>query len=108
VNGWTGKLTNIDANGEGKGVLEIEIAKGVHIRTWNNAFSDIGDDTLIEPSSPVFASALALKKGQVLHFSGSFLDTTDDGECVRENSMTLNGKLQTPGFIFRFSEVGAG
>jgi hypothetical protein len=107
IAGWTGKLTTVDANGEGKGVLKVEIAEGVHIGTWNNAFSDIGDDTLIEPSSPLFANALTLKEGQLIHFSGSFLDTSDDGECVREGSMTLRGKLQTPTFIFRFSDVGA-
>jgi hypothetical protein len=44
-----------------------------------------------------------MKPGQIATFSGSFVP---DGEnCIRESSMTLNGKLTDPEFIFRFSAI---
>ena len=106
VTGWTGKVTTIDANSDGKGVLGIEIAPNVLVKTWNNAFSDMMDKTLIDPSSEVFQAASALKKGQVVSFSGRFLPGTE-GDCLREGSMTLGGKVTNPEFIFQFDGVGA-
>jgi hypothetical protein len=108
VEGWTGVVTTIDANSEGLGILAIEIADDVNVKTWNNALSDFMDDTLIDPSSPVFASALALKRGDVIRFSGTFVEDSSEGECIREASLSLNGKLTKPSFIFRFSEVSPG
>jgi len=103
VSGWTGKLTTVDANNDGKGILTIEIAKDVKVSTWNNALSDIGDKTLIDQNTPLFQSALGVKKGQVVTFGGSFIDAPD--ECIREQSFTLTGKLQTPTYVFRFASI---
>ncbi len=103
VSNWTGKLTTVDANGEGKGVLTVEIAEGIEVKTWNNAFSDVMDATLIDPSSPVFTSALALKEGQTVKFSGTLL--AQERECLKETSLTLNGKLTSPSFLIRLSAI---
>jgi hypothetical protein len=105
VAGWTGVVETLDANGEGKGVVAIDIAEDVQVKTWNNAFSDIMDETLIDPSSPLFDQALSLSEGQVVKFSGTFLP--DDENCIREASITLGGTLQTPAFIFRFTSIEA-
>lgn len=105
VAGWTGKVTGIDANGEGKGIVSVDVAEDVEIGTWNNFLSDAGDETLIEASSPVFQSVLTLTEGQVVRFSGTFAEGSGDG-CIREASLTLSGGLETPGFKFRFSEIG--
>ncbi|MGW6132382.1 hypothetical protein ACWFNE_20345 [Cellulomonas sp. NPDC055163] len=101
---WTGKVTGIDANGEGKGIIYLDVAKDVEVGTWNNFLSDAGDETLIEASSPVFQSVLTLTEGQIVRFSGTFADGSSDG-CIREASLTLTGGLETPGFKFRFSEI---
>lgn len=103
VSGWTGKVTNLDANGDGKGVVEVEIADDVFVKTWNNAFSDMNSNTLIEPTDPLFDQVLSLSKGQVVQFSGSFF--ADDVNCVQESSLTLSGNLRDPEFIFQFTEV---
>jgi len=99
---WTGVIRTIDANGEGKGVITIEVAENVQIKTWNTAFSDIMDETLVDPASPVFAAALKKAEGDVVTFSGEFISGEDAG-CVRESSLTLSGAVQDPQFIFRFS-----
>jgi hypothetical protein len=101
VQDWIGTIKTIDSNSDGKGVLEILIAPDVLVKTWNNAFSDIGSNTLIEPGSPVFQSASAMKSGQRVVFSGTFLHGSE-GDCLREGSLRLDGKLQSPAFIFQF------
>ncbi|WP_156527666.1 hypothetical protein [Bradyrhizobium stylosanthis] len=105
VQNWIGKVATLSSNGDGKGVLSIMIGNNVHVKTWNNFLSDTGAGTLIEPSSPLFRRASSLSVGQVVAFSGSFIpDRTD---CVRESSMTLDGSIREPEFIFRFSDVTA-
>jgi hypothetical protein len=107
VTGWTGKVVEVGANGEGKGILTVEVAPEVEIGTWNNFLSDALDETLIEPSSPVFTSAATLTEGQIVRFSGEFIGGSDP-DCLRESSLTLRGGVEDPSFIFRFSEVSPG
>ena len=105
---WVGDVYSISSNSDGKGVLAITVAPGVYIQTWNNAFSDIADSTLIEPNSPTFTKASQLKEGQQVKFSGTFFrDAEDTVGCLKEGSLTLDGKLSEPEFIFRFSDVAA-
>ena len=104
VQDWIGTVQKIDSNSDGKGVLEILIAPDVVVKTWNNAVSDISSNTLIEPGSPVFESASAMKHGQLAVFSGTFFQG-QEGDCIGEGSLSLGGKLQSPEFIFRFSKI---
>lgn len=103
VKDWVGQISSLSSNSEGKGVLSIQIAKGVEVKTWNNALSDIGDKTLIDARSPVFDKVLTLKENQRVIFSGSFIKNPTD--CVRESSMTLSGSIEEPEFIFKFSDL---
>ena len=105
VKDWTGKITNITSNSDGKGVIEVEIAKKITVKTWNNALSDIGDHTLIEPGTKFFDFVASLKKGTKIQFSGNFFRGSS-GDCVKESSMSLRGKLEDPEFIFSFVEIG--
>ena len=103
VANWTGWVDTVDSNSDGKGVLAIKVAKDIHLETWNNALSDIMDETLLEPGSPIFNAASALKKRQEVKFSGEFI--TDETHCLGEQSLSLDGKISDPEFTFRFSEV---
>ena len=103
VDDWIGKVASLSTNGDGKGVLAIEIGNKIFVKTWNNAVSDIGNRTLLDPDSPIYKQALSLTRGQRVQFSGDlFADSTD---CVREGSLTLQGSLTQPEFIFRFSDL---
>lgn len=104
VRDWVGKVETVSANSDGKGVLAVEIAKDVTVKTWNNALSDIMHETLIPPGTKLFADASALKRGQMVKFSGTFF-AGSEGDCVSESSLSLTGKLKDPEFIFRFSAV---
>lgn len=105
VSDWVGTVETIDSNSDGKGVLAVRVAPDITIETWNNALSDIDSDTLIEPGSPVFQAASAMKQGALVRFSGTFLPGDDGGDCLREDSLTLEGKVESPDFIFRFSSI---
>ena len=105
VKDWTGKITKITSNSDGKGVIEVEIAKNITVKTWNNALSDMGDRTLIEPGTEFFDFVASLKKGTTIQFSGNFFRGSS-GDCLKESSMSLRGKLEDPEFIFNFSGIG--
>ena len=105
VSHWVGRVTKLSTNGDGKGVLAIQIDSEISIKTWNNAVSDVADSTLIDPGSPLFAKASALAEGQLVFFSGSF--RTNSTDCVKESSLTMRGSLMEPEFIFRFSDIAS-
>jgi hypothetical protein len=60
---WPGKVEKLSSNSDGLGVLSIQIAEDISIKTWNNALSDTQDQTLINPSSAIFQQAVLLKEG---------------------------------------------
>jgi hypothetical protein len=105
VAGWVGRVSTLSSNADGKGVLAVEIAPDVSIKTWNNSLSDIWDQTLIETSSPLFAIASQLRKGQIVRVGGTFFQNASD--CVREASMSLADSIDEPEFIFRFGSITA-
>lgn len=103
IKNWTGVVKKLDANGDGWGILEVEIANSITLQTNNNSFTDRNENTLINPASDLFQKASSLSVGQPVVFSGSFISKY--GQCALERSMTLNGGLSGPEFIFKFSDI---
>ncbi|OTQ62040.1 hypothetical protein [Gilliamella apis] len=103
VKDWVGTIKKIDSNSDGYGVLEIEIARKIYVKTWNNALSDSFHKTLLKPDTPLFDKIANMKKGQKVKFSGNFFK--DNETCIYESSLSLDGKLTEPEYIFRFSDV---
>jgi len=93
--------------GGGTGTLEITVAPDITIKTFNNSFSDSydGANTLIKPGSPIFNTAAAMKEGDQVSFSGIFLPNKESSYCLQEISMTLQGGLESPDFVFRFTDL---
>ncbi len=106
VHAWTGSVAKLSSNSDGKGVLAITIAPDVTIETTNNSFSDMFEHTLIEPTSPVYRQAVALHEGQKVTFSGTFFTT--EADCAHEESLTQEGSMTEPEYIFKFSDVTPG
>ena len=77
VEDWTGKIYEIDSNGDGKGIIGINIEPNTQVTTRSSAFS--ADDTLIPPG-PLLDRVTELEKGQVVTFSGRFIPD-EDGPC---------------------------
>jgi aspartyl protease family protein len=100
---WVGKITKLTSNGDGKGVISIALAPNVQVSTWNNSPSDIGDDTLIDPTSSLFKALATMKVGEPVKFSGRFSSSRTD--CVGEQSVTLQGSMTDPAFTMRFTSI---
>ena len=103
ISSWVGKISQLETNTVGKAILSVQIAPDVDIQTWNNAFSDLAANTLIEKDSQVYNSLIDLSNGQYVKFSGSFLSSERD--FVKEASVTIRGSLTNPEFLFKFSSV---
>lgn len=103
VREWIGRVHGRTTNGDGKGVLSVDLGNVIPIKTWNNSLSDIGDRTLVEPGSPVYLAMGSLRQGDWVRVSGNFVRS--DVDCVREASVTIRGSMATPEFIFRFESI---
>ena len=87
VTNWIGKISVLSSNNDGRGVIEIAIGPQIYVKTWNNAVSDYGDHTLIQPTSSLYSDVVKMAKGEPVKFSGEFF--TDDKDCVREPSLSM-------------------
>lgn len=105
VDNWSGTITTLDTNGDGMGVVAIRLTPQLHVTTWNNALSDIGSDTLMDPDSAVFRKFAALAEGAPVLFSGRLLRDPQAPDCFREASISMSGAMRDPEFIIRFSDV---
>jgi hypothetical protein len=101
--GWIGKLVRLTTNSDGKGVLAIEIAPNLTIKTFSTELSGIGSQTLVEPDNKLFSALGELSIGDQVKFSGTFF--ASDVDCFKEASLTMNGSLTSPEFIMRFVGV---
>jgi len=102
---WTGVIGRVGANGEGKAYVLVDIADDMKVSTWNNALSDFQDDTLIPTTSSFFDDLVALKKGDPVTFSGTFLSSNDS--CLKKSNLTDIFYGRDPDFVFRFSDISA-
>lgn len=105
VQGWLGRIKTLSTNGDGKGVISIEVARDVYLKTWNNSLSDISDRTLIDPASAMFRTASGLSSGQAVRFSATLFPS--DADCYREASLTMDGSITSPEFIMRLTAIEA-
>lgn len=105
VSNWIAEVEEIGANPDGLGTITLRVGSDVKILTWKFEFSDTFDNTLISPGSKIFQEASTLQKGALVAFSGNFFRSYETNECVKEGSITLEGKLKSPEFIFKFSSI---
>ncbi len=103
VSKWVGVIKDVGANGEGKAYVDIEIADGVQVHTWNNFFSDMGDNTLIPESSSMFDTLVDAEPGDQVVFSGKFFRDSD--ATLRTTNLTEVFSVLTPEFLFDFSAI---
>jgi hypothetical protein len=103
VDNWVGEVVGIGANNDGLAYVEVQLSPTVMIHTWNNAFSDFEDNTLIPPTQPFFQTLVPMEEGAKVSFSGDFL--TGDDSCLKGSNLTDTFYGIDPDFIFRFSNV---
>lgn len=101
VEDWTGKVHEIDSNGDGRGIIGINIEPTTQVTTRNGAFST--DDTLIPPG-PLLDRVTDLEEGEVVTFSGRFVPD-EDGPCFINPRLTQRQSVDKPLMVFRFTDV---
>ena len=106
VTDWIGTVKDLDSVGDGRGVLVVRIAPHITVGTTNNALSEkIGDyKTLIPVGSAAYKNAVTTHVGERVVFSGTMFPSKTD--CVAEQSLTMDGSMGDPEFLFRFTRVG--
>jgi hypothetical protein len=72
IQGWTGKIVELNANKGGRLYLAIRIADRVNLMTWRTAFTDLGHGTLISPKSPLYGVLSGMKPGDTVRFDGKY------------------------------------
>ena len=105
IDNWVGKVTEIGANNDGLAHVTIEIADGVKMQTWNNAFSDLTDGTLIPPGTPAFDALLTMNEGALVYFSGQTVPS--DTSCLKGSNLTDTFYMIDPNFVTKISDVRA-
>jgi len=63
----------------------------------------LGDNTLINPNSQLYADISELSEGDMVVFSGTFL--SDDKDHIEEGSMSESGAMTDPEFLLLFNKV---
>ena len=96
---WVGKITDIGANREGKAYIQIEVAPGIRVQTWSNAFSDMNDNTLIPENSKVFNAIIDGDDGSPITFSAKFIK--GDKTCLKGTNLTEYFYATDPKFIVK-------
>ena len=104
ANNWIGTIDTLSINNDGKGIITIKLNNNTFVSTWNNAFSDIGDNALISEGSNLFKSLSDLKKGLKVRFSGNFFPR-DENDYLKTQSITVPGAMSEVKFLMKFTSV---
>jgi len=105
---WIGTLKNLKTNSEGKAYIYIDLSeKNLTICTWNNSFSDSGDNTLIPMESELFKTLSTMKEGSKVKFSGTFITGSTMDHFDLSGALTIRSAMKNPDFVMKFSQVSA-
>ncbi len=104
---WAGQISRMETTGDGHGILGVKLPGGasIQVETTNNPLSDIFDHTLIDPKSALYGEIANLAVGDKVIFDGNF--RSGDMDYLEEMSLTEEGFMTAPEFIFAFSSVSA-
>jgi hypothetical protein len=107
VQDWIGTIETLSATGDGRGVLAVRIGPHATVQTTNNGFSESLSQlsTLLASRSPVTKAAMALEVGRKVQFSGVLFPSNTD--CMLETSVTMDGSMRDPEYLFRFTDLKA-
>jgi len=105
VKDWIGTIKEMKTTGDGNAILVMQITDSpATIGTTNNEFSDLIDKTLIPQSSELFKTIAELNVGDRVSFSGRFA-SSDKNDFISERSITEQGSMEEPAFMFHFSNI---
>lgn len=94
--GWVGVVDMISTTSKGNAFISLKIGDNITIMTHNNELSDIGDNTLIPNTSPIYDVLANVRNGDLVKVSGRVLD---------EISITEAGGMTAPDWIIKISNA---
>ena len=109
VKDWYGTVDQIDGDDRGNGILGVLVGTYFRLHPWNSGILDDLEAatshkrSMIPAGSPLFDIAASLRKGQTIKFDGEFFP--DKTTCLRETSLTRDGSMRAPEFLFRFTRI---
>ncbi len=103
IHNWEGAVSNLRTNSDGDAVLEVSLSKNITIKTWNNSLSDIGSNTMIKKGSNLYSKLWDLSEGDWVVVTGNFMPSSAD--YIHETSLTIDGSMKDPEFLFHFSNI---
>lgn len=104
--GWKATVNDVGSTGDGYGYVAVIIEDDIELSTWNNALSDVFDNTLIKPENKLFDTLLDLSSGDIVTVSGSFTDGKDT--CVQTSNLTEVFNADSPDFKVKFTSIKVG
>lgn len=104
VTDWIGFVVQLDTTSDGKVIFGVVLDQSdIELSTWNNTLSDIFDHSLIKSESAIYRQLRSLSVGDKIKFSGSFF--SDESDFFLEKSLTEEGAMMDPEFLFKFRSV---
>lgn len=103
VKNWVGAVRAADKDSGGRLTVTVALPDGTLVKTWNNAMSDLDDNTLVPAGTPLAATFGKLKAGDAIRFAGTFF--SDEADCYRSTRLALGQSVMEPSFLFRFTAV---
>jgi len=102
---WVGQIAFMETTSGGDGILSVKLPGGDRIRveTLNNNFLGLGMGTLIPHGSALYDQVAKLAVGTTVIFSGIF--GPGDRDYLEEMSMTEEGSMTDPEFLFKFTNI---
>jgi len=104
IKNWIGTIENIDTLGDGDVILSITlINSNIILKTWNNILSDLLHGSIIKKKSNLYNQIRVLSHGDEVNLTGHFF--SGDLDHVYEISLTEEGSMNQPEFIFKFKDI---
>ena len=104
VTDWIGFVVQLDTTSDGMVIFGVVLDQSdIELSTWNNALSDIFDKSLVKSDSAIYRQLRSLSVGDKVKFSGSFFSNEID--FFEEKSLTEEGSMMDPEFLFKFQSV---
>ena len=106
VTDWFGTLYELSAtrssDGQGKGKMVVDLGYRIYLQTAD--FWDFSD-TQVETTDPLYLKLGALVEGSEIKFSGIFIKSDSSPDCIDEMSLTERGSMNSPEFVFKFTDI---
>jgi len=107
IQNFVGKITDIatDQGGDYVSIVIQSSSQGITVsyKTWNNSFSDIGDNTMPAKGSKIYNQVAEFAEGDYVYFSAKTIKDSQRG--MKEGSLTELGSLKRPEFIVKFTDI---